>query len=80
MEAAQKGKTLWEMLLERLHGGGNSAGIAFHNPLDLRIGSLVIVPAVNGPELSLLKSAMLVSSALRKIVPRTTSANITPSE
>jgi len=52
MEAAQKGKTLWEMLLERLHGGGNGAGIAFHNPLDLRIGSAVIVPAVNGPELS----------------------------
>ena len=48
----QKGKTLWEMLMARVHGGGNGAGIAFDNPLELRIGSAVIVPAANGPELS----------------------------
>jgi len=50
MEAENKGKTLWEMLLERLHGGGNGAGIAFANPLDLRVGSAVAVAAANGPE------------------------------
>src|SRR5437879_882387 len=52
METAQKGKTLWEMLMARVHGGGNGAGITFDNPLDLRIGSAVVVPAANGPELS----------------------------
>ena len=50
MEAQKKGKTLWEMLLERVHGGGNGAGIAFYNPLDLRIGSAFTIPHVNGPE------------------------------
>ena len=45
-----KGKTLWEMLLERLHGRGNGAGIAFFNPLDLRVGSPVPVAYANGPE------------------------------
>jgi len=51
METDKKGKTLWEMLQERLHGGGNGAGITFDNPIDLRVGSPVNVPAVNGPEL-----------------------------
>jgi hypothetical protein len=50
MEPDNKGKTLWEMLLERLHGGGNGAGIAFANPLDLRVGSPVAVAFANGPE------------------------------
>ena len=50
MEPDNKGKTLWEMLLERLHGGGNGAGIAFTNPLDLRVGSAVAVAYANGPE------------------------------
>ena len=50
MEPDNKGKTLWEMLLERLHGGGNGAGIAFANPLDLRVGSAVAVAYANGPE------------------------------
>ena len=50
MEPENKGKTLWEMLTERLHGGGNGAGIAFENPLDLRVGSAVAVPFSNGPE------------------------------
>ena len=50
MEPEKKGKTLWEMLLERLHGGGNGAGIAFANPLDLRVGSPVAVAYANGPE------------------------------
>ncbi len=50
MEPETKGKTLWEMLLERLHGSGNGAGIAFANPLDLRVGSPVAVAYANGPE------------------------------
>jgi hypothetical protein len=50
MEPDQKGKTLWEMLVERVHGGGNGAGIAFANPLDLRVGSAVPVAYANGPE------------------------------
>jgi hypothetical protein len=50
MEPGNKGKTLWEMLQERLHGSGNGAGIAFANPLDLRVGSAVSVAYANGPE------------------------------
>jgi hypothetical protein len=50
MEPENKGKTLWEMLLERLHGSSNGAGIAFANPLDLRVGSAVAVAYANGPE------------------------------
>ena len=50
MDPEKKGKTLWEMLQERLHGAGNGAGIAFANPLDLRVGSAVNVPYANGPE------------------------------
>ena len=30
METEQKGKTLWEMLCERLRAQGNGAGIAFY--------------------------------------------------
>ena len=44
-----RGKTLWEMLCERVRGG-NGAGIAFSNPLDLRTGSPINVPHSNGPE------------------------------
>jgi hypothetical protein len=46
------GKTLWEMLTERLHKAGpaNGAGIAFANPIDLRVGSAVAVAHSNGPE------------------------------
>ncbi len=52
MEPAKKGKTLWEMLLDRVHGSGNGngSGIAFYNPLDLRVNSAVNVPYSNGPE------------------------------
>jgi hypothetical protein len=48
----QKGKTLWEMLQDRLHGtgSGNGAGIAFENPLDLRVGSPLNVAFSNGPD------------------------------
>jgi len=49
-EGKDKGKTLWEMFLARIGGGGNGAGIAFENPLDLRIGSAVPVAYANGPE------------------------------
>ena len=49
---SNKGKTLWEMLTERLHktGTANGAGIPFANPLDLRVGSAVAVAHSNGPE------------------------------
>jgi hypothetical protein len=50
MEPEKQGKTLWEMLMERLRGGGNGAGIAFANPLDLRVGAPVPVAHANGPE------------------------------
>jgi hypothetical protein len=52
MDPAQKGKTLWEMLMDRVHGSGtgNGSGIPFYNPMDLRVGSAVNVPYSNGPE------------------------------
>lgn len=50
MEPEKKGKTLWEMLCERVRKQGNGTGIAFYNPLDLRSGSPVTVPYSNGPE------------------------------
>ena len=52
MDPDKKGKTLWEMFTERVRGGGNGAGIAFANPLDLRVGSAVNVPYSNGPALA----------------------------
>ena len=48
MEQEQTGKTLWEMLVERVKRG-NGAGVPFFNPLDLRIASAVQVPFANGP-------------------------------
>jgi hypothetical protein len=50
MPPEKQGKTIWEMLMERVRGGGNGAGVAFENPLELRIGSRVNVPFSNGPE------------------------------
>src|SRR5436190_12527333 len=51
MDSPQKGKTLWGMLMARLHGGSaNGSGIPFYNPLDLRVGSAVTIPYSNGPE------------------------------
>src|SRR5262249_47432871 len=46
------GKTLWEMLIERVKGNGNGhdALTTFRNPLDLRVGSPVRVSFANGPE------------------------------
>ena len=41
------GKTLWEMLTQR--GQTVASAVPFRNPLDLRIGSAVAVPHVNGP-------------------------------
>jgi hypothetical protein len=54
MDEKPKGKTIWEMLMERLHKGsnGNGAGISFYNPLAFRIGSAVNVPYSNGAELA----------------------------
>jgi hypothetical protein len=51
-EADPKGKTLWTMLLDRVHGNSNgqAASIKFHNPRDLRIGSPVPIAFANGPE------------------------------
>jgi hypothetical protein len=50
MDTDKKGKTLWEMLCDRVHGSGNGAGVAFANPLDLRVGSALPVTYSNGPE------------------------------
>lgn len=51
MQPEEKGKTLWEMLVARIRGGsGNGAGIAFANPLELRVGSAVAVAHANGPQ------------------------------
>src|ERR1700704_2622991 len=52
MEPEKKGKTLWEMLMDRLHGTGtgNGAGIPFSNPLDQRVGSAVPIAFANGSE------------------------------
>ena len=50
MPPDKQGKTIWEMLMDRLHGSGNGAGIPFANPLDLRVGSAVNIPFSNGPE------------------------------
>jgi hypothetical protein len=50
MDTDNKGKTLWEMLCDRVHGSGNGAGVAFANPLDLRVGSALPVAYSNGPE------------------------------
>src|ERR1022692_2443861 len=50
MDTDKKGKTLWEMLCDRVHGSGNGAGVAFANPLDLRVGSALPVAYSNGPE------------------------------
>lgn len=47
---SNKGKTLWEMLVDRLHKGGNGAGIPFFNPLDLRVGGAQAIAYSNGPE------------------------------
>jgi len=50
MPPENQGKTLWEMLMERVRGSGNGAGIAFANPLDVRVGAPVPVAYANGPE------------------------------
>ena len=50
MDTDKKGKTLWEMLCDRVHGSGNGAGVAFANPLDLCVGSALPVAYSNGPE------------------------------
>ena len=50
MNTDRQGKTLWEMLQERLRGTGNGTGITFWNPLALTVGSPMLVPFANGPE------------------------------
>jgi hypothetical protein len=50
MEAENKGKTIWEMLMERVRGSGNGAGISFRNPLELQVGSALNIAHSNGPE------------------------------
>ena len=50
MNPTNQGKTLWEMLCERLRGQGNGSGIRFYNPLDWRVRGAVEVPYANGPE------------------------------
>lgn len=50
MEPSKSGKTLWEMLCDRVRGQGNGAGLPFSNPLSLGVGSAVNVPCANGPD------------------------------
>ncbi len=50
MEPENKGKTLWEMLCERVRSHGNGAGLAFENPLELSVGSPLNVSYANGTE------------------------------
>lgn len=51
MQADDKGKTLWEMFLRRIHqGGGNGSGLAFYNPRDVRVGTPLTIAYANGPE------------------------------
>ena len=52
MPPDKKGKTLWEILQDRIrrHGNGNGAALAFANPLDFRVGSPVRMAFANGPE------------------------------
>jgi len=50
VESEKKGKTLWEMLMERIHRAGNGSGSEFFNPLDLRIDAAVTIARVNGPD------------------------------
>src|SRR5437879_13076692 len=52
MQADNKGKTLWEMLMERLNKTSNGAGIAFANPQDLRVSSAINVPYSNSADLA----------------------------
>jgi hypothetical protein len=47
----KKGKTLWEMLMDRLHGS-NGSGVAFYNPLGLTINASTTIAYANGPELA----------------------------
>jgi hypothetical protein len=49
MDPEKQGKTLWERLMERLRSG-NGEGIAFENPLDLRVGAPVAIAAAQGPD------------------------------
>jgi hypothetical protein len=51
MDPSAKGKTIWEMLKERIHGSStNGHGVAFYNPLKMSVGSPVNVAYANGPE------------------------------
>jgi len=53
MQPDQKGKTLWELFLARIHhDGGNGSGLAFYNPRDGRVGSPLSIAYANGPEYS----------------------------
>jgi hypothetical protein len=51
MQADPKGKTLWEMFLQRIHhGGSNGSGIPFYNPRDVQVGAAMPIAYSNGPE------------------------------
>ncbi len=45
----EKGKTLWEMLMERVHGS-NGSGVPFYNPLGTGVGNAFAVPYSNGAD------------------------------
>lgn len=53
MSTEDRGKTIWEMLMARLHGqSANGTGLGFYNPLGFNVGSAVSIPYANGAELA----------------------------
>ena len=51
MQPDDKGKTLWEMFMQRIHhGGNNGSGLPFYNPRGLTVGAALPVGYSNGPE------------------------------
>jgi len=50
MPTDDKGKTLWELFLQRIHhGGNNGSGLPFYNPRAILVGSPFSIPYANGP-------------------------------
>jgi len=51
MQPDNRGKTLWELFLQRIHrGGNNGSGIPFYNPCAISVGAPFAVAYANGPE------------------------------
>jgi len=53
MPSDGKGRTLWEMLLQRIHHpANNGSGIPFYNPLGAQVNAAFPVPYANGADLA----------------------------